>query len=245
MSLPGCSTLPYSWLSQLLEGRDLELCAFAPVLASPDFARVFTPPPAGAAAAALADADADADADAGDEMGAMFAELEADLQELEAQALAAEPHLIDTAVTAARFNWQLSDRRNIALHRYHRMASYTTPGGSLRTCTPAERRVCSRLEQHGLQPRSQHPRLQPSEVAPPKPWQKPWATAARAVPSAAAAPTPAAALGDGAGDMAGDGGPLEEEEAGVEAASAALAEMRFVLGTGLRYVPPSGEPCVD
>ena len=119
-------------LEELAEGRDIELCAFAPVISSPDWMHVFTP-----------------------ELGAALPQhfFDANLQPINNEHV--PNRLINYEPTPARFNWQITGA-HIMMRRYTRMASYThsSDTGTFRTCTPAERQVCTQLEEHGLRPRS-------------------------------------------------------------------------------------------
>ena len=130
-------------LEELLEGRDIELCAFAPLAEDEMWDGVFTPE--------------------------VLMDMPHRFFDGPKLLLEDAPHRLLSYPKEARFNWQIHERGG-GPQRYHRMALYTTtwstadPSGRsettlqprMRTCTPAERLVCAHLAEHGLQPRQSH-----------------------------------------------------------------------------------------
>ena len=201
-------------LEELLQGRDLELCAMAPLLTGLSDGllvseRVFSPPPL----AGLTDADAgEPPVEPWDFFDAGRLELERAPSSLEYP-------------KEARFGWQCAqDSSSRVGGRYHRMALFTAQEG-LRCATPVERMRCTSLAEHGLRP-----------APPPKVKLSSGAKAAAPACPPAAAPTPAAAPAAAASSSSAADGEGEEE---VEAAGALLDQLA-VLSTGLRYAGSGG-----
>lgn len=118
-------------IEELLEGRDLDLCAFAPVSStSPTWAHLFSPPPGGSAVI-----------DPWDLYDGARLLVEAAPERMHYPA-------------EARFQWQLSEGAVGRGPKYHRMAAYTHDAP--RRATPVERVRCSSLAEHGLCPAGPH-----------------------------------------------------------------------------------------
>ena len=155
-------------LEELLEGRDLELCAFSPLSEDDVWEGVFTPEVATRwPHRSLGPGEPRPQSRAPDPSPT---QVSTDMPHrfFDGPKLLLEdaPHRLLSYPKEARFSWQVHERGG-GPQRYHRMALYTTarptaddtsgsePTGQprMRTCTPAERLVCAHLAEHGLQPR--------------------------------------------------------------------------------------------
>jgi hypothetical protein len=113
-------------VEELREGRDIELCAMAPL----DTERPGT-------------------------RAGIFENRDVLANPWEDDAESIATGLSKPLPTSARFSWTLDELQHLKMGRYHRMAVYTHRGWpeTPRHATSAERAICAQLHQHGLQRR--------------------------------------------------------------------------------------------